>query len=105
MPCGKRDCRIVGTIQLRHELNEELLLSGGHIGYGVRPFERRKGCATQMLALALERCKGLGLDRALITCNRENEASAATIRKGGGVLENEIPDKNGKITQRYWINL
>ncbi len=82
-----------------------MLLSGGHIGYGVRPSERRKGYATQMLALALERCKGLELDRVLITCDKNNSASAATILRAAACWKTRFWEKNGEITQRYWINL
>ena len=35
-------------------------------------------------------------------CNRDNTASARTIVKNGGVLENEILE-NGVPVQRYWI--
>lgn len=97
--------RIVGTVQVRHELNEFLLKSGGHIGYGVRPSERRKGYATKMLTLALQKCQKLGIKKALVTCDKGNIASAKTILKCGGVLENEVAVENGNIVQRYWITL
>lgn len=97
--------RIIGTIQIRHSLNEFLLNYGGHIGYGVRPTERRKGYASQMLKLALEECSELNISRALITCDKDNIASAKTIMKNGGVLENELIEQNGNIVQRYWIAL
>lgn len=73
--------RIVGTIQVRHSLNDYLLRFGGHIGYGVRPSERRKGYAAQMLSLALEKCRELGIGRVLVTCHDENIGSARTIEK------------------------
>lgn len=57
-----------------------------------------------MLALALDRCRGLGLNRVLVTCDRLNVASARTILANGGVLENEVP-QDGRVTQRYWIDL
>jgi predicted acetyltransferase len=94
--------KIVGTIQIRHMLNDYLLKTGGHIGYGVRPSERRKGFATNMLALALDECRKMGIKRALITCDKDNIGSAKTIIKNGGVLENEVDD-DGEILQRYWI--
>jgi len=99
------DGRLLGTLQIRHELNEYLLQSGGHIGYGVRPTERRKGYATQMLRLALTHCQTLGISRALITCNKWNEASARTIGACGGILENEIIGDDNEPLQRYWITL
>lgn len=95
---------MLGAIQIRHRLNDALLRTGGHIGYGVRPSERRKGYAEAMLALALPRAKRLGIERVLITCAKENAASARTILHCGGVLENEIPEE-GRVTQRYWIDL
>ena len=39
----------VGAVNIRHYLNDALLLNGGHIGDGVRPSERRKGYATEMI--------------------------------------------------------
>lgn len=101
----KSDNRIIGTIQIRHELNEYLLNIGGHIGDGVRPSERRKGYATEMIRLALEKCKEIGLDRVLITCNKDNIGSRKSIQNNGGILENEVIDGDGKELQRFWIEL
>ena len=100
----KNSGRLVGFLEIRHRLNDHLLRLGGHIGYSVRPTERRKGYATEMLALALEKCRELGLARVLITCDRQNTASSRTMLKNGAVLENEVPDGD-RITQRYWITL
>ena len=97
--------RLIGAVNIRHYLNEKLLLDGGHIGLGVRPSERRKGYATRMLRLALDECRKLGLDRVLITCDKDNIGSARTIMNNGGVLENEIIDSDGETVQRYWIEL
>ncbi len=95
---------IVGAVNIRHYLNDALLLNGGHIGDGVRPSERRKGYATGMIRLALDECRKLGIPKVLMVCDKENIASAKTILKNGGVLENEI-DVDGVIEQRYWIEL
>lgn len=101
----KSDNRMIGTIQIRHELNEYLLNIGGHIGDGVRPSERRKGYATEMIRLALEKCKEIGLDKVLITCNKDNIGSRKSIQNNGGILENETLDEIGKELQRFWIEL
>lgn len=95
---------VVGAIDIRHYLNEPLLAFGGHIGDGVRPSERRKGIATQMIGLALQKCKELNIDKVLMTCLKENIPSAKSIMNNGGILENEI-EVEGKIYQRYWIDL
>ena len=101
----KSDGLIVGILDVRHELTEGLLKNGGNIGYSVRPTERKKGYATMMLAAALEFCRELGLQRALVSCDRDNPASARVIVKNGGLLENEVPEDDGNILQRYWIEL
>ena len=93
---------VVGAVDIRHYLNESLLLTGGHIRDGVRPSERRKGYATAQIALALDKCKEFGIKRVLMTCDKDNIGSAKSIINNGGVLENEI-DKDGKLLQRYWI--
>ena len=98
--------RLIGMIDLRHRLNKWLLRYGGNIGYSVRPSERRKGYAAEMLKLVLKEAAKIGLDRVLITCDDDNAASRGVILKCGGVLENEVegPDE-GQITERYWINV
>lgn len=93
---------MVGAVNIRHFLNESLLLNGGHIGDGVVPSERRKGIATAMIALALNECKKLGIHRVLMVCDKNNVASAKSIIRNGGVLENEVV-VNGITEQRYWI--
>ena len=98
------DSRIVGMIDIRRRLNDYLLQFGGHIGYSVRKSERRKGYATEILRLALRKCRTMNMDRVLITCDKENIGSARTIQKNGGILENEVEEQH-RITQRYWINL
>lgn len=95
---------MVGAVNIRHRLNERLLLCGGHIGDGIRPSERRKGFGTRMVALALAECRKLGLSRVLMVCDKENVASARTIEKNGGVLENEVM-VDGCLEQRWWIHL
>ena len=94
----------VGAINIRHQLNERLLLDGGHIGDGVRPSERRKGFGTEIVRLGLEECKKLGIYRVLMVCDKDNIGSRKTILRNGGILENEI-EVNEMIEQRYWIDL
>lgn len=77
---------------------------GGHIGYGVRPGSRRNGYATTMLALGLSKCRDLGMEKVLLTCYKDNIASAKTIIQNGGILDNEVLD-HGALKQRYWITL
>ena len=92
----------VEAVNIRHSLNAGLLLYGRHIGDGVRPSERRKGIATQMIALALKECRKLGIRRVLMVCDKENIGSAKSILNNGGVLENEVV-VNGVTQQRYWL--
>lgn len=107
----KSDKRVVGIINLRYYLNEFLYKFGGNIGYNVRPSERRKGYATYQLNKVLEICKENNMGKVLITCDKENIASSSTIKRCGGILENEIVDEDGvvidkaHIIERYWINL
>ncbi len=94
----------VGAINIRHYLNQNLLNTGGHIGDGVRPSERRKGYATNMIRLGLEECRKLGIEKVLITCDKTNIGSAKSIINNGGVIENEVIE-DGVVEQRYWIDL
>ena len=80
---------LVGAVNIRHYLNDRLLLNSGHIGDGVRPSERRKGIGSRMVSLALEKCKELGIEKVLMVCDKENIASAKTIIHNGGILESQ----------------
>lgn len=98
--------RVVGESRLRHRLTPGLNLEGGHIGYMVRPSARRLGYGTRLLALTMERARGEGLERVLVTCNSDNLASARIIQKNGGQFENEVVSPvSGKMVSRYWIEL
>lgn len=103
--CKSND-RVLGMLQVRHCLNDYLEKFGGHIGYSVRPSERRKGYAKIMLAMALPFCKEIGLDKVLITCISGNEGSERTILANGGMYESTVyePDYNADL-KRFWITL
>lgn len=99
--------RLIGMIDIRHELNDYLFKFGGNIGYSIRPSERHKGYGKQQLLLGLDYAKSvIGLKRVLITCVNTNEASRKTILACGGKFENELYDSSDNtIMQRYWIEL
>lgn len=96
---------LLGAVNIRHYLNDYLLKYGGHIGDGIRPSERNKGYATEMIRLALQECVKLGIRKVLMVCDKSNIASAKTIIKNCGILENEFVDEDGEIQQRYWISI
>ena len=100
----KRDNKLVGIIDIRHELNDYLYNYGGHIGYSILPSERRKGYAYKQLMLGLEYCKKIHINRVLITCLDYNIGSGKTIEKANGVLEN-IVQNGDKTLKRYWVSL
>jgi predicted acetyltransferase len=96
---------LFGAIQIRHHINHpNLIETGGHIGYGVCPDERRKGYATGMLALAIPEAKKIGLTRLLVTCKDANIGSRKVIESNGGVFERTTLDE-GQLARRYWISL
>lgn len=98
---------LVGRVSIRHQLNDELREVGGHVGYAVRPAVRGRGYATEILRLSLVLLREeLGVDRALVTCDDHNIASARTIERNGGVLQDvRVPPGGGAAKRRYWIAL
>lgn len=98
--------RIVARSNLRHRLNPALEREGGHIGYGVRPSERRKGYGTLILKLTLEKAKTLGLEKVFLTCDADNVGSAKIIEKNGGVFAGQtVSPKTAKMIAQYWIEI
>lgn len=100
------DNEIVGCIELRHSLNENLATIGGHIGYSVCHKDRRKGYATKMLELVLQEARRLGIEKVLLTCDVDNVASQKTIKNNGGILETENPYILGdEKYYKFWIEV
>lgn len=99
------DNKIIGMINFRHHINHPILSTwGGHIGYSIRPCERKKGYATEMLRQVVINCKIYGLDKILVTCNKNNIGSKKTIITNGGLFEKDIVI-DGDTIERYWIQL
>lgn len=91
---------MLGGIALRHGFNDVL----GHIGYGIRPSSRKRGLATWALGQMLQKARQSGIDEVLVVCEVDNVASAKTIERNGGVLE-DIRDGQHDRVRRYWIDL
>ena len=77
----------------------------GEIEYVIGPVFQGKGYATEMIRLALIECKKLGINKVLMTCDKDNIGSAKSIINNGGILENEFVNSDGEVEQRYWITL
>jgi predicted acetyltransferase len=88
----------LGRLAIRHRLTPQLRELGGHIGYDVRPTARHRGHATAMLRAALPVARGLGIERALLTCAATNVASRKVIENNGG-----LPDGRSGQTLYYWV--
>lgn len=103
----ENDGKLVGMIDLRHHIDHPVLsMYGGHIGYSVRPDERRKGYAKEMLRQCLEKARETGLVWVMISCNIHNPGSERTILANGGVFQREIyvPEENDTM-KIFWIKL
>ena len=104
MAVRRSDSKLVGTIQIRHELNDYLRDYAGHIGYSVRPSERRKGYAKKMLSMVLDYCRALGLKEIYISCVEGNEGSKRTILANGGIYINTVNEPGSELVlERYVI--
>lgn len=100
----EEDDKIIGMVNIRLALNDFLREEGGHIGYSIRPTERQRHYATNMLKEALKVCDTIGMKEVLATCDKINLASAGVIRNCGGELDAEFYSETYKETiQRYVI--
>ena len=96
----------VGRLNLRYELDEDLLKFGGHIGYEVRPSRRKQGYGTLMLKLGLEKAKVAGIHRVLVTCDENNIGSKKIIEHNDGQFENAVHVDGSAVKKlRYWIDV
>lgn len=95
---------IIGMINMRLALNDFLRNEGGHIGYCIRPTERRKGYGTALLREALKVYDTLGIKEIIVTCDKTNLASAGVIKNCGGTMESEFYSETFKEEiQKYMI--
>lgn len=100
----EEDDKILGMINMRLALNEFLKREGGHIGYCIRPTERRKYYATDMLNDALKVFDTLGIKEIILTCDKSNIASAGVIKNCNGELVAEFySDTFKEEIQKYLI--
>ena len=96
--------RIVGMMNIRLAENDFIKAEAGHIGYCIRPTERRKHYATNMLAEGVRVCRILRIHDVIVSCDKDNIASAKTIQNNGGVLDAEFYSERFKsLIQRYVI--
>jgi len=93
---------IVGLLSIRYDMPRLLAEKYGHIGYGVRPTMRGRGCATQMLRYALQICREYGRHEVILGCFADNKASAAVIEKNGGVFLTENENYRPGCRSRYY---
>ena len=97
---------VVGTIDLRHMLNQSYFERLGHIAYYIHPSKRNKGYATKALSKAIKWYRKKPINNILITCYSDNEASKKVILHNGGILEKSIKDNHSnKIINRYLIKI
>lgn len=102
----KNDNKLIGMINVRWNLTEEMKRFGGNIGYGIRPTERSKGYNKINLYLGLLEAKKIGLDKVMLDCETSNIASRKTMESLGGVLDRtEIDPYDGILTSVYYIDI
>lgn len=99
------DSALIGVFSLKFELTPFLFNYGGHIGYAVRPSQRKRGLATEILREGVILARSAGFKRLLLVCDDDNIASEKVILKNGGQYENTLFDPDEQVfVKRYWID-
>jgi predicted acetyltransferase len=99
------DQKILWAISIWYHTNHPNLIEWwSHISYGIRPNERWKWYAKEMLRLGLIEAKKIWINIICITCDDDNIASAKVIEANGWIFE-RFSEKDGKKWRRYWIEL
>lgn len=100
----EKDNKLIGFIDIRHDLNDYLENYGGHVGYSIAKDERKKGYGKEQLRLAKEEAKKIGMNKLLITCDKDNLGSKKIIESAGGILTKEVLNpNNGEVYLHHWL--
>ncbi|MGR9254030.1 GNAT family N-acetyltransferase [Rhizobium leguminosarum] len=102
------DGEFCGSISLRFQAGTEELPPevSGHVGYSVVPWKQRNGHATTALSLLMAVASKEGLDRLVVLCNEDNDASRRVIERNGGELFMRGPhpsDRPDQIKLYFWL--
>ena len=102
----KSDMKMVGCMQVHNVLTQRMKDFTGHVGYSVRPSERKKGYAKRMLKKALDFLKAFGFDEVYVSCLPTNIASRKTILANGGeYIETKYLECDNVNLERYRIRI
>lgn len=94
---------ILGAVNIRFRLNEDLEKHGGHINFGVTPKARGNGYSRFMTRYAIDYLESLGVDEVLLNADIENAPSIKTLLKNNSVEIEPLQEGERKV-RRFWIN-
>lgn len=95
---------LVGLLNIRYDLSDELREKYGDIGYGIRSSERRKGYATELIKYAWEICKQKDMADVILGCYENNYGSNKAILKNGETVFRRDYEVI-KLNEEWSINL
>lgn len=99
---NKTEDKLIGAVNIRKFDENHKPDIWGHIGYGIRPSERRKGYATEVLKMAKAICRNMGLDKIFLACYEWNKGSEKVMINNNGILKNTIiKEGSGDIIKQY----
>ncbi len=100
-----KDGTYLGSIEIRHRLNWHLEKWGGHVHFVIRPSMRNKGYGKKILKKAMPVINYLGIDKALLTVEPDDERAIHIIEQLGGKLEDTTQATECfPALNRYWLD-